>query len=96
MTEVVITAAAEAEYSEAFCWYAERSLSAAEGFEREFQKALELIGADPERFARCDDRHRRVLMRRYPYQVIYRLEREKVVVAAVAHGKRKPTYWRHR
>lgn len=96
MAELVITAAAEADYLEAYAWYAERSSRAANGFEREFELAQQEIAGDPQRFASCDARHRRYLLRRYPYQVVYREEQGKVIVIAVAHAKRKPRYWHER
>jgi hypothetical protein len=36
------------------------------------------------------------LMKRYPYQIIYREETEGLVVIAVAHAKRSPQYWSKR
>ena len=93
MDEAIVTSAAEADYLEALLWYGERSQRAAAGFEAEFENALAQIAAAPLRFALCDHRHRRFLMRRYPYQVVYRSEGGSIVIVAVAHAKRKPTYW---
>lgn len=93
MTEIVVSSAAEDDYAQALCWYAERSVQAAEQFEAEFARALEVIAADPERFPHCDARHRYYLMRRYPFQVIFRRHDDRIVVIAVAHTKRKPRYW---
>ena len=45
-----ITSAAEWDFTEALCWYAERSQCAAQGFDAEFDRALEMIAADPQRF----------------------------------------------
>jgi hypothetical protein len=36
------------------------------------------------------------LMRRYPYQVIFRRHADQLVVIAVAHAARKPKYWADR
>ena len=36
---------------------------------------------------------RRVLTRRFPYQVIYRVQDDRVVIVAVAHHRRRPDYW---
>jgi plasmid stabilization system protein ParE len=57
MAEVVVTAAAEADYLEGLLWYAKRSQRAAEGFETAFEQALEQIASAPLRFAFCDQRH---------------------------------------
>jgi plasmid stabilization system protein ParE len=93
MSKLRVISAAEREYTEALRWYAERSQHAAEGFDAEFDKALETISADPRRFPLCDERHRFYLMDRYPYQVIYREDADEIVVVAVAHAKRRPRYW---
>ncbi len=74
MAEPIVSAAAEADYFEALVWYGKRSQRAAEGFEAQFENALAQIAAAPMRFALCDERHRRFLLRRYPYQVVYRIE----------------------
>ena len=39
---------------------------------------------------------RRVLLRRFPYKVIYRLVKEKIVVEAVMHTRREPEAWKSR
>ena len=96
IAEVVVTAAAEADYLEGLLWYAKRSQRAAEGFEIAFEQALEEIARAPLQFAFCDQRQRRFLMRRYPYQVVYRIEGGQIVVIATAHAKRKPRYWKDR
>jgi plasmid stabilization system protein ParE len=96
MTEPLILAAAEGDYLDALQWYAERSQRAAAGFEKEFERALDAIGTDPERFARCGQQHRYYLMERYPFQVIYRIDRVQPLIVAVAHAAREPGYWSNR
>lgn len=93
MGKPLVTSAAEWDFTEALGWYAERSLRAAEGFEAEFDKALDVIGSDPHRFPFCDNRHRFYLMGRYPYQVIYREHGDEWLVIAVAHAKKQPDSW---
>ena len=94
MNELLITAGAEQDFTESLCWYAERSQRAAAGFEAEFARALEVIAADPDRYPFCDDRHRYYLMKRYPFQVIYRrVSKEILLIVAVAHASRRPEYW---
>lgn len=97
MDNLLIAAAAEEEYTESLKWYAERSLRAADGFEAAFEQALESIAAHPERYPLCDDRHRFFLLKRYPFQIIYRRTSEdRWLVVAVAHTSRRPGYWRYR
>jgi plasmid stabilization system protein ParE len=96
MAKLVVSAAAEHDFTTSLGWYAEHSVQAANQFDAEFGEALKAIAADPERFPLCDTRHRYYLMRRYPFQVIYRFSEELVLVIAVAHAKRKPHYWADR
>ena len=39
---------------------------------------------------------RRVLVNRFPYQVVYHLTPTDVIIVAVAHLKRRPNYWKDR
>ena len=43
-----------------------------------------------------DPRTRRVLVARFPYQIVYRLDQNEIMVLAIAHMKRRPGYWKHR
>lgn len=96
MVKLTICSAAEDDYTQSLRWYAEHSIEAANDFDAEFDRALTEIAADPERFPRCDERHRYFLMRRFPYQVIYRFRVGNVTVIAVAHASRSPDYWANR
>jgi toxin ParE1/3/4 len=39
---------------------------------------------------------RRVLLKKFPFSVIYRPEPDGIVIFAVAHQSRRPGYWRGR
>jgi plasmid stabilization system protein ParE len=97
MDRLSIAAGAEEDYTASLQWYAERSRTAAEGFEAEVQRALRAIAADADRFPFCDDRHRYHQLKRYPFQIIYRREaNDRLLVVAVAHASRRPGYWHER
>ncbi|NLX97738.1 MAG: type II toxin-antitoxin system RelE/ParE family toxin [Rhodopirellula sp.] len=93
MVNLVVSSAAEGDYAEALSWYADRSIQTAERFEAEFDRAIETIASDPERFPRCDERHRFYLMRDFPFKIIYRQHGTGWVVIAVAHTAREPRFW---
>lgn len=96
MTPIRVCSAAEAEFTHALCWYAARNPDVARDFDSEFDAALTSISQFPEMFPACDERHRYVLLRRFPYQVIYRTIDGVIVVIAVAHTSREPGYWAER
>jgi len=96
MKRIQVSSEAEAEFTNALCWYAERSQSAALSFDSEFDALLAKIAVHPNRFPMCDERHRYVLMRRFPYELIYRTIAGVVTIVAVAHTSREPGYWNDR
>ncbi len=77
-------------------WYNERSSVAADAFMAELDVAVASISETPERWTAYLHGTRRYLLKRFPYLVVYRATHEKLQVIAVAHGKRKPDYWRQR
>jgi plasmid stabilization system protein ParE len=96
MAKLFVCSAAERDYTEALCWYSERSARAADEFDEEFHRALQAIASDPDRFPACDARHRFYLMRRFPFQIIFRKVADEIDVIAVAHTSRSSTYWSDR
>jgi plasmid stabilization system protein ParE len=85
-----------AEAIAAAAWYRERSPRAAAAFEAEIAHAMNRITAAPDRYPPYLDESRRILLRRFPYAIIYRLNAESIEIVAVTHGRRRPGYWRHR
>jgi plasmid stabilization system protein ParE len=87
---------AAAEANEAYCWYAKRSQRAADAFIAELDRAIDSIREQPNRFAKYLHGTQRCLLKRYPYAVVYRATEVAIQVVAVAHGKRRPGYWKGR
>ena len=96
MAELILCSAAEVDYTESLCWYAERSVNVANDFDAELHSALDQIQTAPERFPFCDARHRFFLMRRFPFRIIYRIIHGNIVVIAIAHASRSPDFWVNR
>ena len=87
---------ARQEVLEAHAWYRERSQSAAEAFGLELERAGKAIRDMPNRWARYLHGTRRFLMWRFPFIIVYRATPERIEILAVAHGRRKPGYWKAR
>jgi toxin ParE1/3/4 len=45
---------------------------------------------------KLDPIHRRLALRRFPFALIYRADAEAVRIVAVAHRRRRPSYWQLR
>jgi plasmid stabilization system protein ParE len=86
-----------AEAEAAVAWYAERSSRAPAVFIEEIDNAIQSILNAPKRWPIFDSDCRRYPLFRFPYSIVYREKSAKVVqILAVAHGRRRPGYWRVR
>ena len=77
-------------------WYLVRSHSAAGSFLAELDIGIEAISQAPERWPLFKHGTRRYLFHRFPFQLIYRGVDDRIQVVAVAHGRRRPGYWKSR
>lgn len=94
--KVVFHPGASEDYAAAFAWYYARGTALASDFEREIDRGIRLVFRNPLRWPKFDDQRRRLVVRKFPYSIIYELHGKDVVILAVAHGKRRPNYWRER
>ena len=77
-------------------WYRRRSVRAAEMLLDELDRAIDRIGDHPGQFPEYAFGARRMVLQRFPYLVIFRETAAGVEIIAVAHGRRRPGYWRDR
>jgi plasmid stabilization system protein ParE len=96
MIAVEFHPAASDEVEVAHGWYAERSAIAAERFLEEIDAAISRIQSEPEVAPKYLHGTRCQLLRRFPYLVVYWLAEHSIQVVAVAHGRRRPGYWKAR
>ncbi len=87
---------AKAELKGAHTRYLAHSPALAARFEQEVDRAVAAIEAMPEAWPLIDDVYRFYKLKHYPYLVIYRLEGDLVVIAAVGHQAQQPGYWKGR
>ena len=87
---------ASAEYEAAFEWYYLRSEFAAASFAEEIARAISEISKAPKRWPETTPTVRKFSLRQFPFIVFYRELPGKIQILAVAHGRRKPGYWKAR
>jgi toxin ParE1/3/4 len=63
---------------------------------QELDRVMGQCRENPELGARLTPIHRRVVLDRFPYSVIYRVDEDVIRIIAVAHYARKPGYWKRR
>lgn len=96
--EVRLEPEARAELREAMLWYDEQRPGLGEEFVSEIGATIEAISGRSESFPRVLGALgvRRALVHRFPYAVVFLVAQDLLIVLAVAHGKRRPLYWRAR
>lgn len=77
-------------------WYRQRSEAASLNIAKEIEKAVNAIQDFPERWPLFGKHARRILLARFPFGLIYRIESNRILILAFAHERRKPDYWRDR
>jgi plasmid stabilization system protein ParE len=96
VSQVPFHPAAEEEFLEAVAAYeAERPGLGAE-FLAEVERATRRIISFPAHGSPYLAGTRRIVLRRFPYSVVYRRKSGDSLVVAIAHQRRKPGYWRNR
>jgi plasmid stabilization system protein ParE len=77
-------------------WYRERSPRAAKRFVLELTQVIDKILEAPVRWPQGAHGTRKANLPCFPFSVIYWESSDKVRILAVAHGRRRPGYWKDR
>jgi plasmid stabilization system protein ParE len=93
---VLVRPAAAADIEDAYHWYEGQRPGLGEEFLIAVDAAKNRIANDPVKFPVIHRETRRVLLRRFPYGLYYRVLEDTVVIVACMHGRRDPRRWRKR
>lgn len=96
MLPLTIRAEAEADIESAVRWYDDRREGLGTDFLLCLEAALSQIQRRPKTFSSGFRQTRWMMMRRFPYLVVYRIESAGIVVHAVYHSRRDPSGWQER
>lgn len=78
---------------EAFDWYEAQSKGTGERLLTEIDEFVAFIIQRPEGPAKWRSRYRKVTLKRFPYQLVYRSERGAIIIYSVFHSSRNPSRW---
>ena len=87
---------AEEEMTEAAVFYEEASEGLGSDFLDDVQRSIDRLTDYPYSGETINSRLRRTLLLRFPFSLIYAVERNSIVIVAVAHHARAAGYWRSR
>jgi plasmid stabilization system protein ParE len=95
-SRVEIHPSALAELKSAVTWYMQRNEAAVLNFASELDRALTLIVSAPRRWPAGEHHTRKFVLQRFPYAIFYREREDAIQIVAIAHGSRRPWYWKDR
>jgi plasmid stabilization system protein ParE len=93
---IILTPEAEEDLKDAKTWYDKQRAGLSDDFLLCVEEAFDMIQQLPGAGLEVLPGVRRVLVRRFPYVVIYRAEVDQISILAVYHTRRDPRGWQTR
>jgi plasmid stabilization system protein ParE len=93
---IVLLPEAQAEFDQGVDWYEQQRPGLGQDFIDSIRDVTNRISATPEAHAITYKDVRQAVVRRFPYNVLYRVETDRIVVVAVFHTSRNPKDWQGR
>jgi toxin ParE1/3/4 len=93
---LLITSEAEEDLADAKAWYQRQRSGLGMQFVLCVEATFEQIRRTPEAGTQVAPGVRRVVVRRFPYGVYYRIDPDQIAILAVYHSKRDPRGWQSR
>ena len=87
---------AQIELEEEVKYYNEQQPGLGYDFAKEVADTIARILRYPQAWTKLSKRTRRCRTKRFLYGIVYQIRGDKVLVVAVSHLRRKPSYWRDR
>jgi plasmid stabilization system protein ParE len=87
---------ARLDVAESAAWYEEQETGVGEKFSTAVLHAEHSVARHPALGTPHRRNTRKWRIGRFPHSLIYREETKRIVIVAVAHGKRREGYWLHR
>lgn len=77
-------------------YYEKKSIGLGAEFLDEIEEAIEQILAHPQSGSLLTKQDQRILLDRFPFEIIYIVSESMITISAIKHLKRKPGYWKSR
>jgi plasmid stabilization system protein ParE len=94
--KLIIRPEAEADLSEAFEWYETRVTGLRLEFIHTVDSLFNSIIRNPQAYPVVYKTARRALTRKFPYEVFFLVDADRVIVVAIFHARRSPQRWQER
>jgi len=88
--KVIIRPEAETDLKEAFFWYEDKRKGLGHDFLLHIDAGIRFISRNPNIYKSEYKGSKKHLVKRFPYKIIYLIEKETVFILAIIHTKRNP------
>ncbi|MGD1018726.1 MAG: type II toxin-antitoxin system RelE/ParE family toxin [Verrucomicrobiia bacterium] len=97
MKPLLVHPLAKAELDGAIAYYESKVSGLGLDFLASVEQAFRKIQQSPQAWpSHVDPRFRKYLVERFPYSIFYMQRPNAIWIAAIAHAKRRPDYWKQR
>lgn len=96
MKSVFFHQAAKEELHKARDYYDELNFGLGKSLIIEIEKTINIIKRNPLAFPITKKNIRKAVIMKFPYSILYAVEKDSVYLLAIMHQKRKPLYWKNR
>lgn len=84
---------AEIELDDAYEYYEYEIEGLGKNFLDEFKKGISRIVLHPLAWSRIQENIRKCVLKKFPYNIIYAIDDDAIIILAVSHQHRHPEYW---
>jgi len=91
--EIIIAKIARAEFDDAKQYYELEHAGLGSRFEKEIKASLLRIKQFPDAWPIEQVGIQKYLIHKFPYKILYSIQKNTILVLAFAHQHREPTYW---
>ena len=96
MTPFIFARAAEIELREAIDYYNREKPGLGKQFSAAIDAGIDEVLEHPRRWPILTGNKRRYRLNKFPYGLVYRIAKDRILFIAVMHLNRRPGYWRGR
>lgn len=91
--KILFSKFAKQELDDAFAYYETEQSGLGFLFKNEIKSSLKRITEHPDAWSIEINEVRKALLHRFPYKILYSIEKDCILILAIAHQHRKPDYW---
>ena len=96
MLEIAVLATARDDLRESYDWYESKEIGLGDRFLGCVHDGFLLIRQHPEIFPALTSNFRRALISKFPFEIIYKIESERILVYSVFNCSQNPSKWKSR